>query len=247
MDDAADEVDDEEISFEDLGAAYARAAADNGDLVQDHLTDPDVASSRSEFSGQLDSADDGLNLDDPDADQIERIPTALSIVEAALFVGHPDNQPITATRIASLMRDVAPEDVQDLIAELNSSYRDNRQSLRIVAEETGYRMTLSPEMESMRLAFVGKVREARLNQVSIEVLSLVAYQPGITAAKVTDQRGRDSGSILNQLVRRQLLMIERVKSDGGKATVHYYPSERFLYLFGLESLQDLPLVDEGLS
>jgi segregation and condensation protein B len=52
---------------------------------------------------------------------------------------------------------------------------------------------------------------------------------------------------LNQLVRRQLLRIERVKpEEGGRAIPHYYPTERFLVLFGLESLDDLPHVEEGL-
>jgi segregation and condensation protein B len=83
--------------------------------------------------------------------------------------------------------------------------------------------------------------------MAIEVLALVAYQPGITAQKVQDQRGRESGSLLSQLVRRQLLRFERKKpADGGRAIPHYYPSERFLVLFGLESIEDLPHVEESL-
>ena len=74
----------------------------------------------------------------------------------------------------------------------------------------------------------------------------MAYQPGITAQKVQDQRGRESGPLLNQLVRRQLLRMERIKPpEGGRAIPHYHPTERFLFLFGLETLEDLPQVDEA--
>ena len=108
-------------------------------------------------------------------------------------------------------------------------------------------MTISPEIETVRRSFLGKVREAKLNQAAIEVLSLVAYQPGITGQKVQDQRGRESHALLNQLVRRQLLRMERKQpQEGGKKLPHYYPTERFLVLFGLESLDDLPQVEEGL-
>ena len=157
------------------------------------------------------------------------------------------NKPLTQQRLASLMRDVTPEEVDEIIERLNESYREADQALRIRRDEHGYRMTIAPEVETVRRSFLGKVREARLTQSAIEVLSLVAYQPGITAQKVQDQRGRESGPLLNQLVRRQLLSLERkVPEEGGRKVPHYYPTERFLVLFGLESLNDLPQVEEGL-
>jgi segregation and condensation protein B len=234
----------EGLSLDDLGAAYANAAAAH---------DPAFAGLKTSDADSLDSDTEEIPQDDDFAsledsiNPIDDSATPESIVEAALFVGHPDNQPLTAVRIASLMRDVSPEEVEQIIADLNESYRVNDQALRIVADEVGYRMTVCPEVESVRRSFLGKIRETRLNQAAIEVLSLVAYQPGITAQKITDQRGRESNSILSQMVRRQLLMIERVKSsDGGRSTAHYYPTERFLYLFGLQSIEDLPQVEEGL-
>jgi segregation and condensation protein B len=154
---------------------------------------------------------------------------------------------MTEQRLASLMRDVSPDDVVELIGHLNDSYREAGQALRIIRDDLGYKMTIAPEVENVRRSFLGKVREARLSQTAIEVLALVAYQPGITAQKVQDQRGRESGSLLNQLVRRQMLRIERVKPEGGGRSIsHYYPTERFLVLFGLESIDDMPHVEEGL-
>ncbi len=237
------------MSFEDLGAAFARAAAE---------IDPESVASSAEAKAGEDAAstDSAESRDgeagsdraagDPDRDDEEGLGavTPEAIVEGALFVGHPENQAFSEQRLASLMRDVTPEEVVATIDRLNASYREAGQALRIVRDEQGYRMTTSAELDSLRQQFLGKVRETRLSQLAVEVLALVAYQPGITAQTVRDQRGRDCGSVLSQLVRRRLLEIRRVSGEGGgRATQTYYPTERFLALFRLESLDDLPQVD----
>ena len=163
------------------------------------------------------------------------------IVEAALFVGHPENQSLTAAKLASLMRDVTEEEVVEMIETLNQSYKWAEQAFRIVEDGNGYRLT----MACRRKRKAGISRESsrvRLSQAAVEVLSLVAYQPGVTAQTIQDQRGRESGALLNQLVRRRLLEIKRQQpADGSRKVPHYYPTERFLTLFSLESLEDLPV------
>ncbi len=231
-----------ELSLDDLGAAYARAAAQH---------DPEAfaqADAGTDGDGD-DQADSVVSSHDSDIDElVDQVATPEMIIEGALFVGHPQGKPISEFTLASLMRGVTPAEVLASIEQLNQSYRDQDQALRIVGGDEGFRMTIAPEVESVRRSFLGKVREAKLSQAAIEVLALVAYQPGVTLQKVQDQRGRESASLLNQLVRRQLLRIERVKSDEGasRATTNYYTTERFLYLFGLESIDDLPQVEEGL-
>ncbi len=238
MTDNLENTDDDElpeISLDDLGAAYARAVAEH-DGEAFAAIDPEHESTDGD-------TDDGFT-EIPEPDDVV---TPESIIEAALFVGHPDNKSFSEQRLASLMRDVSPDEVEQIIKHLNQSYKDHDQALRIVRDDHGYKMTIAPQVEIVRRSFLGKVREARLSQMAIEVLSLVAYQPGITAQKVQDQRGQESGPLLNQLVRRQLLSIERVvPTEGGRAIPHYYPTERFLVLFGLESIEDLPHVEEGL-
>lgn len=243
LDGAAD--DEEEFSLEDLGAAYAKAAAEHDPgsfAVAESAADPAEPDQAADVAAQVDIAT--LHQEDPN----DRV-TPEQIVEAVLFVGHPKNQPCTLERLASLMRDVTPAECREIIDALNQSYRDSDQALRIVSDEHGFKMSIAPEIETVRRSFLGKVREARLSQVMIEVLSLVAYQPGITLQKVNDQRGRECGPTLSQLVRRRLLELRREQeSENSKKRVScYYPTERFLNLFGLESLADLPQVDESFS
>ncbi len=239
-DELADEIaeDLDGLSMDDLGAAYARVAAEH---------DPE-AFAQPEEAVPEDGISEADTVDEEQEESVEdeALVTPEAIVEAALFVGHPENKRFTEQRLASLMRDVSPEEIVLLIDQLNESYKEADQGLRIMRDEQGYRMSIAPEVEAVRRSFLGKVRETRLSQTAIEVLSLVAYQPGITAQKVQDQRGRESGPLLNQLVRRQLLRMERIKPpEGGRAIPHYHPTERFLVLFGLETLEDLPQVDEA--
>jgi len=226
-----------EFSLDDLGAAYARAAA-----AHDPESFAEPAADRPVGDNSASAAEEE---DPPPVDEDQTVHPE-GIIEAALFVGHPENQPMTATKLASLMRDVCPQEVTEMVASLNESYKAAGQALRIVEDENGYRMTIAPAVEHVRQSFLGRVREARLSQAAVEVLALVAYQPGITAQTVQDQRGRESATILNQLVRRRLLEMRReAPADGGRKMPHYYPAERFLALFGLESVEDLPMVDDS--
>ncbi|MEX0977732.1 MAG: SMC-Scp complex subunit ScpB, partial [Pirellulales bacterium] len=75
-----------------------------------------------------------------------------------------------------------------------------------------------------------------------EVLAAVAYHEPITSEEVTRLRGTASGHVLAHLVRRQLLRLDRV-ADSSRRVV-YCTTDRFLELFSLKSLADLPRSSE---
>jgi segregation and condensation protein B len=97
---------------------------------------------------------------------------------------------------------------------------------------------LRTEFAVVRDRLHGRVRQARLSQAAIDVLALVAYHEPLTSEEVAAKRGRPSGPILTQLVRRELLRIER--PSAAPRTPRYFTTQRFLDLFGLESLAALP-------
>lgn len=163
--------------------------------------------------------------------------TPSSVLEAMLFVGNRDGTPLTPARAAELMRGVAPGEIAGLVDELNARYEADARPYTIVSEGSGYRLRLRPEFAPLRNRFYGKMREARLSQAAIDILAIVAYQQPLTAEQINKLRGKPSGHVLSQLVHRQLLRIER---PGPRRTAQYYTTERFLRLFGLESLDDLP-------
>jgi len=165
-----------------------------------------------------------------------------TILEAMLFVGNRENEPLSASRAAELMRDVEPEEVVALVDALNRQYASNGCPQFIVHEGSGYRMTLRKAFHPMRNRFYGRVREARLSQAAIDVLAIIAYQQPLTAEDVGNLRGKPSNHLLSQLVRRGLLRIER--KEGERKIAQYHTTDRFLTLFRLESLDDLPQSEE---
>jgi segregation and condensation protein B len=164
--------------------------------------------------------------------------TPRTILEAMLFVGHPQNEPLTSRQVAGLMRGVRPAEIDVLVRELNRDYAARRCPYEIVAEGPGYRLKLRPEFDALRDRFYGRARQIRLSQAATEVLAAVAYHQPVTADEVSRLRNMPCGPLLLQLVRRELLRIERDPAAPRKA--RYYTTPRFLKLFGLASLDDLP-------
>jgi segregation and condensation protein B len=74
------------------------------------------------------------------------------------------------------------------------------------------------------------------------LLAIVAYHQPIALDQIDRLRGRSSGALLNQLVRRRLLTVQWT-NDRPRRRV-YRTSDRFLDLFHLQSLDDLPHQDE---
>jgi segregation and condensation protein B len=155
-----------------------------------------------------------------------------------LFVGLPGNQPLNSQQVAALMRGVRAAEIDDLVRDLNQQYAATNCPYQVVGDAAGYRMTLRPEFDAMRERFLGRVRQARLSPAAIEVLAAVAYNEPLTGDEVSKLRGTPSGHILSHLVRRQLLRIER--SDQQPRINRYFTTRRFLDMFGLASLEELP-------
>jgi segregation and condensation protein B len=226
----------EGLSLEELGKAYADVVGRNEGHDPAALTEPTGVEPEAHVA-------EDIPFEEPEVP--DAVATLASIIEGALFIGHSDGRPVLESELAALMRDVTTDEIAQEIDRLNESYQQNDQALRIIRENDGVRLGVAADLETVRRAFYGKVREATLSQGAVEVLSLVAYQPGITGEKVQDQRGKESASLLSQLVRRRLLEQRRVTQQGEKRPlVTYYPTERFLSMFGLDSLDDLPHVEE---
>jgi segregation and condensation protein B len=165
------------------------------------------------------------------------------IVEGMLFVGTSDGRPLTNRELAAHIRDVSPKEVDALIQELNNQYDDKAAPYQIVSEGPGYQMQIRPQHEAVRRRFGGRVREAKLTPQAIEVLSIIAYRQPVSAEKVGLLRGSRSHALLNQLVRRGLLCLERTGADtkdNARQQPTYYTTDRFNQLFGIDSAQDLP-------
>ncbi|NQT14625.1 MAG: SMC-Scp complex subunit ScpB [Planctomycetes bacterium] len=234
------------VTLDGLSAAYAKSlgASANSDAPP---VEPEDGSQPADEGGQAGpSLQPALEPPQPEpeaSDEQDACPLSpQTILEAMLFVGNHQNEPLAAARAAELMRDVTADEIAPLVARLNQRYAANRCPYRVLSEGAGYRLTLDEPFHSIRNRFYGRVREARLSQAALDVLAIVAYQQPIVADEVNRLRGTPSGHLLSQLVRRQLLRIERPEEK--RTPVAYHTTDRFLDLFGLESLEDLPQSEE---
>ncbi|UUO06032.1 SMC-Scp complex subunit ScpB [Blastopirellula sp. J2-11] len=225
---------DEGLSLEKLSAAFAAAMGGDepyADSEEEETSQPAVEEESSE-----DAVARVLATED-EPDDCELSPR--TILESMLFVGSPDNAPLSAERGSARMRGVAVDEIADLVEELNQAYQEEGCPYEIVASGGGFRMKLRDEFTRLREKFYGKVREAKLSQPAVDVLALVAYNQNITREKVDKMRGKPSGPLLNQLVRRELLKLERTGKGKAKQKT-YATTERFLEMFQLSTLDDLP-------
>lgn len=228
---------EEGVSLEELSQSYANVLS----VQPDEAVEADAEAEDSH----------ALVPDEEIADQCPVTPQ--SILEAVLFVGRADGGSILAEEIASLMRGVKTDEIADLVRDLNEEYATTGSALRVVDAADGFRIELAEDLSPVRERFYGRVREVSLNQAAVDCLALIVYQPGISRKRIEEQRNQPSGGVLNQLVRRQLIEMRRepVEPETSEGTVrkpklepHYYPTQKLLQLAGLNSLEDLPQVEE---
>lgn len=183
-----------------------------------------------------------VEADDPVADDGALPVTPRMIVEGLLFVGDAEGRPLSNRQLAAHIRDVTPDEVDDIVRQLNAGYQRDGAAYEIAEHSGGYRLQLRNELSRVRDRFRGRVRAARLTPQALEVLAIVAYRQGVTVDELNRLRSVQSYAILCQLVRRQLVRVER---SGPPARVaRYFTTPRFNQLFGVASPEELPRGEE---
>ena len=249
------------LSFDQLRAVFANLDQEgfsNRPEAEDFSNRPEAESERNlqpieKTSGAL-PAD--LDQPPPAADDDEHcIISPRTIFEAMLFVGNRENKPLLASRAAELMRNVSPEELVDIVQELNTDYSRHQAPYHIVGNtaesnpkrpatpDDGYRLVLRPEFESLRFRSDKKVRATTLSQAAIDVLAIVAYKQPVGGDEVQRIRHLPSQAVLQQLVRRGLIEKQTIQRDQ-KTISLFRTTERFLRVFQLDSLEDLPVAEE---
>jgi segregation and condensation protein B len=166
----------------------------------------------------------------------------VQVIEALLFVG---GQPQTAKTICDLLRsDFDAGFVEHAIEEIERRYSRQNRPYEIRRGEGGYRIALRSEYEPLRNRVYGfGPKQVRLSQEALEILALVAYRQPISRRKTEEIAKRNAGSALRQLSERGLLVLEH--PDGTPPEeAQYRTSARFLQLFGVAQLDDLPQIED---
>ena len=161
------------------------------------------------------------------------------LVEAMLFVG---GSPLTLAKATEVIRGLNQDHLIEAVDSLNDVYRRQGRPYLIEERERGYVLALRPAYRFVQERLQADVREARLSLAAVEVLSVIAYRQPVSRQEIDTLRGRESGGQVRQLVRRGLVAVLDRAATGG--AICYATTQRFLELFGLSGLDDLPRTED---
>ena len=161
------------------------------------------------------------------------------IVEALIL---SSSEPISADKLAEIIPYCNAGQAKDLVNELNTEYVEQDRSFEIWEIAGGYQIRTRAEFSGY-LQKLQKERALRLSPAALETLAIIAYRQPTTRAEIEDVRGVDAGATVKSLLERHLIRIAGQREVPGRPMV-YATTRRFLEVFGLERLKDLPTLRE---
>jgi len=166
-------------------------------------------------------------------------PTVESVIEAVLFAS---DESLTVARLADIVETGAKQ-VREHVENLNKKYRANNNAFRIEQIAGGYQMlTLSPYNHWLHKLLRAR-SDSKLSAASMETLAIVAYKQPVIRADIEAIRGVAVGEVIRGLMYKGLVKIVGRAEVLGRPML-YGTTRRFLEVFGLNSLKDLPKVEE---
>lgn len=165
----------------------------------------------------------------------------LGALEALLM---STRSPLTAGRLAELLDLSATNPVRRAIGALNDRYAAADCSFRVEQVAGGYQILTLPEFGDVLKRLHQREGDAKLTKAALETLSIVAYKQPILRADVEAIRGVACGETIRSLMEKHLVKIAGRAEEPGRPIL-YGTTKRFLELFGLNSLKDLPQPQAG--
>ena len=161
------------------------------------------------------------------------------VLEALIFVSET---PLTLDRMKEVLGGVSKRDLQRLLAEIMEEDRKSGRGIHLVEVAEGFQFRTRPEHADW-VRRLKKTKSTALSQPSLETLAIIAYRQPVVRMDIERIRGVDSGGVLRNLLEKKLIKIIGKKDVPGKPLV-YGTSKKFLEVFGLKDLADLPTLKD---
>jgi len=165
--------------------------------------------------------------------------TTESVVEAVLFAS---DEPLSLARLADIVG-IGSRQIRQHIEGLNDKYQANNHAFRIEQIAGGYQM-LTLSSYNLWLKKLLRVRgESKLSPAALETLAIIAYKQPVMRADIEAIRGVAVGELIRSLMFKGLVRIVGRAEVLGRPML-YGTTKKFLEVFGLNSLKDLPKIEE---
>ena len=156
-------------------------------------------------------------------------------IEALLFAA---DRPLNLPTLEVVLGSGSQDEIQSALGQLGQHYDGVRSGLVLVEVAGGYQLRTAPDLG----ALVGQLREsrpARLSPAALETLSIIAYRQPVTTSDVTELRGVDASGVIRTLLDMGIIRVLGRRETPGRPRL-FGTTKRFLSLFGLRGLDDLP-------
>ena len=164
------------------------------------------------------------------------------IMESILFAS---GNPVSVSRLVSSLR-LQKDVIVSVLDGLVKKFSEKDSGIMIVKMKDSYQMCTKPENAPYIRKVMDLTRKVPLSSASMEVLTIIAYNEPITRNYVEKLRGVDCSSLINNLLNKELIE-EAGRLEIPGRPVLYKTTLNFLKCFGLDSINDLPLILPGKS
>ena len=165
--------------------------------------------------------------------------TETALVETVLFL---ESEPQTVENLAKITR-LAQDVVEECIGRLKEKYSQQDSGIEVSQIIGGWMLTPKKECFDFVKERYGKKNEGRLSKAAIETLSIIAYSQPITRAEIESIRHVNADNMMRLLLDRKFIKEVGKKDIPGKPVL-YGTTNDFLEFFHLQSIADLPQLDE---
>ncbi len=156
-------------------------------------------------------------------------------VEAILFL---ENKYVQKDDLCKKLS-CTPKQLEQSIEMLNESFQTNKHVFHIRENRGTILLTLQQEKIKDLASMYGEKRQEALSKVLLEVLAIIAYSQPITRAEINSIRGVNSNNAVGTLLEKELIKVLGKKAVPS-SPYQFGTSPRFLYLLGMNSIDDLP-------
>jgi len=163
----------------------------------------------------------------------------LARLEAVLFLAR---EPLSTRKLAQLADLADGTQARTLARALDRLYDEENRSFRVIEVAGGFQLLSRPQFAPWLRRLCSAPVEVRLSGPALETLAVVAYRQPVLRVAIEAVRGVQCGEILRQLMERDLVKIVGRSDELGRPLL-YGTTRRFLQVFGLQSLEQLPRRD----
>lgn len=164
----------------------------------------------------------------------------LTRLEAVLFLSR---EPISTRKLANVAKLADGTEARTLLKMLARRYEERASAMQVVEVAGGVQLFTRPVVADWIRRLHGESEEIRLSPPAMETLAVVAFRQPVVRAEIEAIRGVQCGEILRVLMERDLLRIVGRSEELGRPFL-YGTTKKFLQVFGLRRLEQLPPIDQ---